>query len=67
MGSVEMNNDPTWVMDQKLHSDNFYNIIADTPNFRARPPLFCPIDTAWQNQYTEVLEQNKRKTSMEFT
>jgi len=33
-------------MDQKLHSDNSYNIIADTPNFRARPPLLCPIDTA---------------------
>jgi hypothetical protein len=33
-------------MDQKLDSDNFYNIIADTLNFRARPPLFCPIDAA---------------------
>ena len=33
-------------MDQKLHSDNFYNIIADTLNFRARPPLFRHIDTA---------------------
>jgi len=33
-------------MDQKLHSDNFYNMIANTLHFRARPPLFRPIDTA---------------------